>query len=240
MKVLLLFSLCIGACLITRAVDQQTNSKDGTVAVASAKNTGARINRLIDPEFQEQLDSWAKGTETNGLLCAVSLSRVRFPAQPLPVVYINVVNFRTNLVLAMKLPREALFKIKMFDANGKAVERTSEGKEFVDWTDKQCMDWFKEQCRIRWSGRWFGVTPAPGYYAQVGVISLPELFELKEPGEYTVHVSLPVIETKQNASKKIYSETTWLPEAVAKVKILPEDVKAAAEFWNSKTNAPSK
>ena len=71
-------------------------------------------------------------------------------------------------------------------------------------------------------------------------MSLPELFEIKEAGEYSFYVSLRFIEFKESSGGKIYYESTWLPEAVAKVQVLPEDVKAAAEYWNSQTNAPAK
>jgi len=196
---------------------------------------------IEDPSTQKMFNSWAKGSVSNGLLCAASL----FPGDSKPGVLsemaIYVVNLRTNRAYpCMHLPPEALFKIKLFDSNGIAVKRTSEGEKYVDWSDKQCVDWYSDMCAKR--GAWaFMVLPQPDCYTHVGWVNLQKLFELHQPGDYTFHVSLRVLELKMNATgQRDHFEKTMLPEAVVKVHFLTEDIKASQEFRKSQTNAPAK
>ena len=239
-KIFLVIMIFIGICFVTNA-DGQSMVTNGTGTMAnSVVGTNRPISRLYDdPDLQKMIDSMDKGAETNGLVCAIYVSRPSGAKDLLPTICVNVINTTTSWVHGgLNLPREVLFKIKMYDSHGVEVKRTKEGERFEDWSQGQIEEWFREQVRLRRKGRWIDV--APLNYAQVGGrISLPELFQLEEAGEYTLHLRMPLIQVQKKASGKFIYKTTWLPEVVAKVQILPEDI-ASLKSPNIQSNSPTR
>jgi hypothetical protein len=213
-------------------------------ASSDASDAAQPLDELFSmySSFRQAFNSKTKGAVSNGLICAVGIFPVKSEPGTLSHAAIYVANLRTNKASpCIQLPPEALFKIKLFDSNGVAVKRTAAGEKYVDWTDKQCVDWYLDVCAKKLGHGSFMVLPPPDCYTQVGWINLQQLFELRQPGDYTFHVSLPVLELKMNAAgQHDHFEKTMLPEAVVKVHFLPEDIKASQEFRKSQTNAPSK
>lgn len=221
-------------------VKSEQTAAVGTISATSAerKETNGPLSQLYsdDPEYQKIFNSWPKGAETNGLVCAVFFDRPIGIKEIPPILYVYVVNTTTNWVHAcLNLPREVLFKIKLFDPQGKEVKRTVEGEKFVDWTQKQIEDWYGEQLRVRWSGRGFSLAPLNSTQVKNG-ISLPDVFQLSQAGEYTFHLQMPLIQVKQDTSGRGSFKTTWLPEVVAKVQIRHEDI-SSEKSPNVQTNS---
>lgn len=219
----------LSGVLVTDVVaDQQpvTNATAGAANTTASESVATNKKGFhVDHDMQSMIDSWPKGAKTNGLYCAIELASFEHRPQGKewpPVCCINVVNTTANDVSdCLKLPLASLLQIELFDSQGKPVEKTATGKQFGSWTQKQIKDWFDEMQRIRWRGRYFRV---PGLlYAQIGnPFSISQAFQVKQSGEYTLHLSLRLIQSKQDRSDQL--STIVLPEVITKVQIRPNDI----------------
>ena len=142
-----------------------------------------------------------------------------------PICYVNLSNNRigdfarnqTNNDYFLNMPRENLFAIELLDASGKPVGKTASGSQFgLPLTDKQVTDWYNKamnHTNPRRSATLIAILPHNTL--PVGFFNIPEMFEIKEAGEYTLHVRMRLIKR---------SLFVWLPEATSKVQIRPEDI----------------
>jgi len=192
----------------------------------------------IDADLQATIDAGQKGAPTNGLFCLLQF--YHSGGQGLyPVCDINVVNITTNMYRSfLKLPLEALCQVELFNSDGKAVEKTTEGKSFETWTPEELADWLHKKLVARARNRFFPVLPFD--YALANRFSVPEIFQLKEPGEYELHLKMQLNEAKWDDSGQTYVKTIWLPEVVAKVQIRAEDIPVSDKLPTYQTNAAAK
>ena len=142
-----------------------------------------------------------------------------------PVCFVELSNNRignfarnqTNQDYFLNMPRENLFAIELLDASGKPVGKTDSGSQFgLPLTDKQVTDWYNKSishANPRRSATLIAILPHEAL--PVGFFSIPEMFDIKEAGEYTLHVRMRLIMNMQ---------FVWLPEATSKVQIRPEDI----------------
>jgi len=214
-----------------------------TVTQLHVTNTGVSLNSgriLVDPDMQAIVDSWAKGTVTNGLACGVAFARPSGIMDPLPVFYVNVINTTTNFIIGyLNLPFEALVSIGLFDSDGKPVAKTTAGQRVGTWTQQQIEDWFNKshQNRSQSMTKSGSITstlfPLSPSVMSIG-ISVSNMFQLKKAGEYTLHLRMRFTQVKEDVSGRFSFQSTWLPEVVAKVQIKPGDI-----LPDSKTNSPT-
>ena len=156
-----------------------------------------------------------------------------------PVCCVNLSNNRigdfarnkTNQDYFLNMPRENLFAIELLDASGKPVGKTATGSQFgLPLTDKQVTDWYDKALNPTNTSRHETfIYSFPHEAFQIGFFSIPEMFEIKEAGEYTLHVRMRLIQR---------SQLVWLPEATGKVVIRPEDILPPPP--PGQTNAPAK
>jgi hypothetical protein len=227
---LVVTSLFMG-CFLAQSGDEQS----------AATNIGNNVDTNnykvdYDTDFQRMLDSWPKGAVTNGLACALQLFRPSGGRDLLPLCSVNVVNTTTNWVKGyLNVPLQGLIYMELFDSQGKQVKKTTKGKEYVLWTDKQIEDWING--RPRELG--FSIPPLLCNQAN-GSISFPEEFALTQPGEYSFHLRMRLVQNKKDASGRLFLQTTWLPEVIAKVQIRPEDIPPPDLPSNAQTNSLNK
>ena len=178
-------------------------------------------------DFWEQVDSWPKGEITNGLFCMVQIL-------PKGNCCVYVANITTNDILGcLRLPIEAVSKIDLFDQQGKPVVKTDAGKQFTFWTQKQIKAWYDEMNKRRWGRRGFRINAM--FYQQIsGDVSLTQLFQINQPGEYTLHVSVLSVKSEQDKSGNLLA--ILLPEVIAKVQIRSEDIPSTNSIPSSQTN----
>jgi len=189
-----------------------------------------------DAVSQNMIDFWAKGMETNGLVCAVTPYRANMPTHLL----VYVINNSTNgLWGGLRLPPEKLFSIELFNAQGQPVEKTDAGKKFgLPVTDTYLNDWFKTHVNQRGSGL-FGLKGLEEQ--EIQDLSIPQVFQLHQSGEYTLHLRIRLIQYRTDAYGKPYFPVNiWLPEVVANVQIQPEDIPSLNLPPNTQTNSPAK
>ena len=119
----------------------------------------------------------------------------------------------TNLTIRGTMSDET-GTIKLIDPTGTLVAKTAKGLQFgLPLTSQQIIDWNSEMMARRWRSRLLMICPSQS--RMVGVFSIPEMFEIKQAGEYTLHVRMRLI---------INMQCAWLPEAIGKVLIRPEDI----------------
>ena len=138
-------------------------------------------------------------------------------------------NYKTNCDCFLNMPRENLFSIDLYDSSGNRVNKTDSGNQFgLPLTKQQIEDWLNKN--RRWHGYLSMICPGEGL--QAGVFSIPEMFVIKQPDEYTLHVRMRLMQGPQLVA--------WLPEATAKVQIRPEDIAPKSSLPNTQTNSLAK
>jgi hypothetical protein len=215
-----------------------------------ATNNSVNISNLLlmAANMQGTVDSWAKGAVTNGLACGVAFAPTSEKGSP--IFYVNVINNTTNFIRGcLNLPFEALASIALFNADGKPITKTAAGERVGTWTQKQVEDWFMEiyRKRIHAMTESGAITSTlwPLLPAQVsGEISIFQMFQIKQAGEYTFHLRIRFVRVTEDTSDKFFGkfsfQTTWLPEVVAKVQIRPEDIAPTNSIPNGQTNSLAK
>jgi hypothetical protein len=188
------------------------------------------------PEMQDVVDAWAKGAKTNDLACGIEFGPVSREGSP--IFFIFVINSTTNDILGcLRLPIESISEIALLDPQGVPVEKTEVGKQFGFWTQKQIKEWFDEMNKLRWRRRGFRIYAK--FYEQISdAISLPKLFQMKQAGEYPLHLKVQLVRSEQDASAQFHIVS--LPEVVAKVQVRLEDNAPTNSVSNSQTNVPAK
>jgi hypothetical protein len=183
-------------------------------------------------EIWEQIDSWPKGDMTNGIFCAVQMfSKTACCA--------FIANTTTNTVAGyLHLPFEAISEIELFDPQGRPVAKTAADRQISYWTQEQIKDLLKQVNPTTMSRKgYFGIHAL--FYAQISnEFSISQAFQVKQPGEYTFHLSVRLVKNEQDKVGNFL--TTLLPEVVAKVQIRPEDIPPENLPPNVQTNSPTK
>jgi hypothetical protein len=209
------------------------------IVVGQPSANGQRV--IVDPDIQGMIDSWDKGAATNGLVCGIAFVRP-YGNKESPFFYVSVINTTTNFVNGyLNLPIEALANISLFDQQGKAVAKTAAGERFEAWTQQRIEAWFHkgEHQAVKRGSKVSDLFPL--MYGQIsGEISVSKTFQLRQSGDYDLHLRMKFVQTKVDTSGKQYFQTTWLPEVVARVQILPEDITPIDLVPNAQTNPPVK
>src|ERR1700677_1015772 len=138
---------------------------------------------MLDAETKDMINTWPQGLPTNGLFCAIQIIDSNAQPKKHPIGYVNAVNTTTNFYRSLlNLPQEASMQIDLFDSKGNPVEKTAKGQSYKPWSQEQIEQWRLERIKTN---------PRRLYYEvwgmncqQVGSLTIPDLFELKEPGGY--------------------------------------------------------
>jgi hypothetical protein len=141
-------------------------------------------------------------------------------------------NYKTNCDWFLDMPRENLFGIELFDSPGNSVTKNERGLQFgLPLTSEEITEWRNRTMNPTNFPQHEFVMICPGESLPIGFFGIPEMFLVKQPGEYTLHVRTRLIQGTQ---------FTWLPEATAKVQIRPEDIAPKSSLPNTQTNSLAK
>lgn len=152
------------------------------------------------------------------------------------VCNISVISTTTNLFdWCWKGNRTNLIKIELLDSTDKPVEKTAEGLKYGKFlTEQQYETFFKYGKRpAQLKGYVFINHTAPppligGRY--LDSFSLPELFKITQPGEYTLRVKIQM--GQMEFPEKKFKRLIMPPEVTAKIQIRSQAIAS--------TNSPSK
>jgi hypothetical protein len=210
----------------------------GITAGQSATNTIVEPITKRDPDLQKMIDTWAKGAETNGIVCAIDFAPSSRKGSP--IFYVNLINETTNFIRGLlRIPFDGHANIELLDPKGKPAPKTDAGKKVGAWTDQQIKDWFenhREKPFAEKKPKGIADILFPLWPATISNgINLAQMFQLKQAGDYTLHFQMRVAQTKLNTSGEIELNIFWLPEVIAKVQVRPEDIPPE----NVQTNSPA-
>ena len=193
-------------------------------------NIDTNATRILSRVNQIDMDTIYHGATTNGLSCDVEISR-RFSiraGQNFPACNVYIFNKTTNNLNGfLKLPIEALYQIELFDVAGKPVKKSEAGAKYLIWSEQQVCDWVVAQSvPNQIYGDWEYFRLPANEKRPHNSFGISNLFELKQPGEFTLHFKMRLLKNVPSSTGLHYA-TTWLPDVVAKVQIRPEDIPLA-------------
>ena len=156
---------------------------------------------------------------TNGLTCLFDV----------PNESVYVFNRTGDVVPCLRMPLRDVCKVVLLDNRGHKVKKTGLGKRYgLRPSQAEIENW-----RAHWpvAGQsiflhlvsnqdpWFLNRPT-----MVCQLNLFDIFDIKRPGDYTLHLQLRLIQAAEDVSGKTYYPLTLLPEVVAYLKIEPKDL----------------
>jgi hypothetical protein len=183
-------------------------------------------------------------TDTNGLSCVLWISNAPvYSGQESPVCKILVNNTSTNILTCWAMYPNINTKIELLNSKGQPVEKKEAGKQYGTITNYEQLKKMVENRRVEWSsGRartdgFIRILPGQDWGT---VFSISELFELKEPGEYTLKARVCLIQRLAWEDRQPVLKFTRLPEVTAKIQLRPEDVTPENLLPSGQTNSPAK
>jgi hypothetical protein len=174
---------------------------------------------------------------TNGLIYGITSPSVmrRHPNEKWGAIVISLATNNDHSVF-MGQSSESCLDLNLFDPNGNPVKKTALGKTFGNPVVQATLEkaFWEKGGRIMFSLH----HPYPVKLFTVPGVS--QLFVLKEPGEYTLHVKMRLIKNSGNVSGHPQFQQIWLPEIIVKIETRPEDISTENLPSSVQTNSPAK
>jgi len=173
--------------------------------------------------------------KTNGLECWANIldPGIAHLVNPLlrpPVCWVYLHNHSTNYIGCLRMPAPYLCRVVLFDEQGRQVKKTKLGETYgralsQDEIDAWCHNWNNPHERRFIRILAGGIPKIADMRTDICFFDLKAAFEIKNPGNYELHLQMRLIQTGQDSSGKFHYPVTWLSEVVTKIKITPEDVQ---------------
>lgn len=208
----------------------------GGVLLFAASCSGETNNVLARPSNKYYVSAapqnYRSESSTNGLVCELLIESnatctvyLRNESTNTFYNYWFVYGFNPPKILS-KLSDFNLVKIDLWDSARRQVTRMETGRKFEELPSQKKVQEITRNYRREWiaghlrtSG--FRTLRAASDRQYVCDFDLPVLFDLKEPGEYTLCVQIPFIQRIDKRNLDI--NWTLLPEVVAKIRIQSDD-----------------
>lgn len=182
--------------------------------------------------------------DTNIVTCELSVIR-----NPDLICFVTLQNKNTNSrIWGVRLPPEMLFTVDLVDAQERPAEKTEFGKKFGSiLTQDEINHWFvpTREAHGTWAAGFFAPFGSADQKTAVNHFSIPLVFKLKQPGEYTLRLRTRLVQAcvsdekgtmRTNAfdaqyfgtdrSKPVRFEFIWMPEVRSKVNVTARDVNS--------------
>jgi hypothetical protein len=203
-----------------------------------SNSTLEKINWTADEKrYQGEFD-------TNGLSCDLQIfCRSHYGELPQLICEVCTFNTSTNLFdWCWKGNKTNLMKIELLNSEGKPVEKTAEGLKYGSFlTEQQYEAFFKSGKRPAFlRGYAFIPSDAGVYHGGYGLdsFSIPELFKITQPGEYTLQVQIRM--GQMEFPEKKLKRLIMPPEVSAKIQIRSGVIFPTNPSATGSTNSPAR
>lgn len=162
--------------------------------------------------------------KTNGLECCLNI----VSEHPM-VCWVYVFNHSTNAMACLLMPTANVCRIALLDQQGHQVKQTVAGMKCGLPLSQEQIGLGFRHWNLPNQSPWLNLYPngIPKFAdvpREICNFSLKDVFEIKKPGDYELHLQMRLIQTDQDSSGKLHYPVTWLPEVVVKVQVDPEDI----------------
>ncbi len=219
-------------------------SQAGTNDLRQDASVGTNASETNDWVCVAPQLSWHGDKDTNGWSSLLYISNDPWHSgERPPMCGVSIKNTTTNrLSCWIGFYGETYSRIELFDSKGEAVAKTIKGSQINTRTS---ITQIKEMLRTRYNRYSSGRSRTPGFVPirpgqTCGIaFSILDLFEVKQPGEYTLKAQTCLI---QRVGGELYDpelRITWPPPVTAKFQ-LREKVVPAADSPLKHINAPAR
>jgi hypothetical protein len=200
-----------------------------SVGISQSNLSVQKMQEVQGQWVAEEKEVQAK-KDTNGLSCVFYISnRPLNSGQTPPVCILHIKNMTTNILKCWGgFYGETYSKIELLNTNGDLIKKTTEGKGIGTRVDDVKI---REMIDERYKNYVEGHSRTPGYIiARPGenaggiMFSIPQLFEIKTAGEYTLKIQTCLIQSIGGENYNPNLKITWFPELVVPIQIHPEGV----------------
>jgi len=220
------------------------HSQGGTNDLSQAPSAGLNASQTNEWVCVAQQLSWQGDKDTNGWSSLLYISNDPWHSDERPPMCgVSIKNITTNrLSCWIGFCGETYSRIQLFDSKGEPVEKTTKGSQINTRTN---ITQIREMLRTRYNRYNSGRSRTPGFVPirpgqTCGIaFSILDLFEVKQPGEYTLKAQTCLI---QRVGGELYApelKITWPPPITAKFQVRPK-VVPARDSPLRQTNAPSR
>jgi len=215
------------------AIFFQTNSKGDPIVEKSSESNTASNSTPSKMVWVVDEKTFLGESDTNGLCVMLKLYKhfggFNDGEPAYNVCNVSVISTTTNhFDWCWKGNRTNLMKIELLDSTGKPVEKTDEGLKYGDFlTERQYQEFFKYGKRPAQLKGYVFISPASSPPLSDGryldSFSIPELFKITEPGEYTLRVRIHMGQREFNEKK--LKQLIMPPEVSAKIQMRTNEIK---------------
>ena len=201
------------------------HSNGGTNEAGKQTITGAGNAAIKRPNWAVVEGQFEGAKDTNGWSCMLQISNQPWLSdQCPPVCQLSAQNITTNTLTFFwgGVYGCAYSRIELLDSKGQRVGCTAKGQQIATRTSEaqireMVRNCFKEWVHERARTDSF-IRVRPGRSVGIG-FSVPELFEISQPGEYTLKAELCLIQRVGGEDYDPQLKITRLPEVTAKLQI---------------------
>jgi hypothetical protein len=131
----------------------------------------------------------------------------------LPTCLLCVYNRLTNTVSCLNLPIEQRCRVNLVDKDGHQVTKTAYGQKFdKPLLDNEINKWLMQHFERRsnpYLRLYANGIPKYDIPADFGRFAISNIFEIKEPGEYELHVEMRLVQAVNDSSEERGQALDW-------------------------------
>jgi hypothetical protein len=234
----------LAAMLVGFLVLGGASSQGGTNDFSQDPSAGSNASQTNEWVCVAQQLSWQGDKDTNGWSSLLYISNDPWHSDERPPMCgVSIKNITTNrLSCWIGFYGETYSRIELLDSTSRPVEKTAEGKQIGTRTNTAQI---REMVKARFQQANRGRARTDGFIRlppgrTCGIaFSIPDLFVIRQPGEYTLTAQVCLIQRVGGEKYDPELRITWSPPVTAKFQLRP---KAASlrESPIGRTNGPSR
>jgi hypothetical protein len=235
----------MASLLVTVLVFGQWCGKGGTNEVGKPTINPGNSPAAKQPNWVVDKKQVQGDKDTNGWSCVLWIDNIPegYSLRP-PTCKVSINNISTNVLrLWVGSSIETYSNFELLNSKGEQVRKTIKGKQIGTKTDDGQI---KEMVKARFK-KWVDhrartpgyipIRPGQDWHTS---ISIPDLYEIEQPGEYTLKAQMCMIQRVGGEEYNPELRITWLPRITAKIQIRSGGVAPSRLPHNGPSNLTPK